>query len=291
MSRRRTSWIVALAVAAVAASCRPEHRANAVVEHPLLWSATKDGHTTYLLGTMHIGFNAEKQLPRWVWNKVRNAKSFAMETDLTDPALMASGQRRDGSTLREELGDSYWNRLAAALGPAAPAALHMTPAAAAALLEAQGMPPAMPMDLLLLGEAESAGKSIVYLEPAARQLAILDKWVDLRALKASLDERGQGNDSARRLLTAYIAGDVAALAAAGDDRAGWKRSGRSDAEYDDMMQDLLYRRNASWIDAIETMHRAGDAVVAVGAMHLIGKGSVLELLQQRGFAIARATAP
>jgi uncharacterized protein YbaP (TraB family) len=291
MPRRSTSWIVALAVAAVAASCRPASRANVVVEHPLLWSAQKDGTTTYLLGTMHLGFNAEKQLPRWVWDKIRNAKSFAMETDLSDPALMSSGQRRDGTTLRAELGEAYWQKLAAVLGPAAPAALRMTPAAASALVEAQGMPPTMPMDLLLLGEAESAGTSIVYLEPAVRQLAILDKWVDLRALKAALDDHDQGKNAAHQLLAAYIAGDVESLAAAGNDRAGFKKSGRSDAEYDEMMQDLLYRRNASWIDEIEAMHRAGGAVVAVGAMHLIGEGSVLALLQQRGFTIARVSAP
>jgi uncharacterized protein YbaP (TraB family) len=31
--------------------------------------------------------------------------------------------------------------------------------------------------------------------------------------------------------------------------------------------------------------------VAVGAMHLLGKRSVLDLLQQRGFKVARVTGP
>ena len=59
------------------------------------------------------------------------------------------------------------------------------------------------------------------------------------------------------------------------------------AEYDESMEDLLYRRNASWIAAIEKMHATGNAFIAVGALHLMGPRSVLELLAQKGFRIAR----
>jgi uncharacterized protein len=289
MVRRSLPWIATLAVAVATVACRPATEAPRVTQHPLLWSAQKDGHTTYLLGTMHIGFNAEKQLPQWVWGKLRTSTSFAMETDLTDPALMTTGIRQDGKTLRDELGEAYWNKLAAELGSGASAAMRMTPAAATSLLEVSSMPATMPMDLLLLGEATSAGKKIVYLEPASRQLALLDKWMDLRMLRASLDDRAHGKLAARELLTAYVEGNIARIEALGDDRLAFKKSGRSDSEYEELMRELLYDRNASWIDAIEAMHRQGDAMVAVGAMHLIGKRSVLELLRQRGFTIARVS--
>jgi hypothetical protein len=69
-------------------------------------------------------------------------------------------------------------------------------------------------------------------------------------------------------------------------------SGRTDAEYDEMLDDLLYRRNAAWMAGIEQLHRDHDkALVAVGAMHLLGKRSVLELLAARGYTIARVTKP
>ena len=58
-----------------------------------------------------------------------------------------------------------------------------------------------------------------------------------------------------------------------------------------MMEELLYKRNASWIDAIDELHRADSAIVAVGAAHLIGKRSVLELLSARGYKITRVTGP
>jgi uncharacterized protein YbaP (TraB family) len=288
MPRRPLTWLVALAVAAVSLGCRVAPKPSQAVEHPLLWAAHKDGKTTYLLGTMHIGFDAEKELPGWVWAKVRAAKSFAVETDISDPALAAAGTRRDGRTLRQELGEEHWQKLARLLGTGtAHAALTMTPGAVASLLEMKGIPPAMPMDLVLLGEAETSGKQLVFLEPAALQIALLDKWLDVRALKEAIDERIAGRQSAVELLAAYRAGDVARLEALGEDREAARKAGRSEAELDAMMDEMLYRRNASWIAPIEAMHAQGDAMVAVGAMHLIGERSVLELLRGRGYQIER----
>lgn len=303
MSRRPPIWLAALALVvagAVTTGCRGAAKdpalggeaAPRVTERPLLWAATKDGNTTYLLGTMHIGFNAEKQLPPWVWDRVRAAKSFAIETDISDPKLMETGIRRDGTTLRQELGEEYWKKLEKELGPGgANSALRMTPSAVSSLLEIKGMPPAMPMDLMLFGEASTAGKQLVFLEPATAQIALLEKWVDLRALKASLDERAAGTATvSKELLAAYVAGDVKKLEALGGDRDTFKKAGRSDAEYDEMMRELLYDRNAAWIPKIEEMHAGGDAMVAVGAMHLIGKRSVLDLLEQRGYQVSRVVA-
>ncbi len=289
MLRRPISWLAAAAVAAVAVTaCRPASSTE-VSEKPFLWAAQKDGQTTYLLGTMHIGFNAEKQLPRWVWDKVRASKSFAIETDISDPALMRSGLRHDGTSLRDELGDVYWKKLEKELGGNASAALNMTPAAVTSLLELKGLPPAMPMDLVLLGEAESTDKKVVFLEKAALQVALLEKWIDVGVLKVAIDDRAAGKAATKELLAAYVAGDAQKLEAMGNSREEFKKTGRSDADYDTMMDELLLRRNASWIEPIEKMHAEGDAMVAVGAMHLLGKGSVLELLTARGYKISRVT--
>jgi uncharacterized protein len=289
MLRRPLSWLaVAVATLAVATACRQDSH-TAVSERPLLWAAQKDGQTTYLLGTMHIGFNAEKQLPRWVWDKVRASRSFAIETDISDPALMQTGWRRDGRSLRDELGDVYWKKLEKELGGNASATLNMTPAAVTSLLEIKGLPPAMPMDLALLGEAEAADKKVVFLEEAALQVALLEKWITVDTLRVALDDRASGKTATKDLLAAYVAGDTAKLEALADGREVLKKAGRSDAEYDAMMEELLYRRNEAWIAPIEKMHAQGDAMVAVGAMHLLGKRSVLELLQARGFQITRVT--
>jgi hypothetical protein len=294
MLRRPLPWLAfaAIAVAAIALGCRSASKSTAVAEHPLLWAAHKDGKTTYFLGTMHVGFDAEKQLPRWVWDKLRAATALAVETDVSDPALSAAGLRRDGRTLRDELGDAYWAKLEQLLGvPTARATLHLTPGAVTSLLELRGMPPAMPMDLMLLGEAESADKKVVFLEAAALQIALLEKWLDVRALKELIDERAAGKQTSKELLAAYTAGDIVRLEQLGNDREAFRKTGRPDAEYDAMMEDMLYRRNAAWLSPIEQLHSQGGAMVAVGAMHLIGERSVLALLEARGYQIERVKAP
>lgn len=283
---------VATAVATVGAGCRSAEKATAATAHPLLWAAHKDGKTTHLLGTMHVGFNAEKQLPGWVWDKVRAAKSFAVETDISDPALSSAAVRRDGKNLRQELGEEHWSKLEKLLGaPTARATLNMTPGAVTSLLEIKGLPPAMPMDLVLLGEAESADKKVVFLEPAALQIKLLQKWLDVRALKDLIDERAAGKQTSKDLLAAYLAGDIVRIEKLGNDREAFLETGRTVAEYDAMMDEMLYQRNASWIAPIEKMHAEGDAMVAVGAMHLIGERSVLALLEARGYRIERVQGP
>src|SRR5688572_9060616 len=54
---------------------------------PLFWSIEKDGKTSYALGTIHLGVDAEARLPQIVWDKIDALPAFAMETDLNDPAL------------------------------------------------------------------------------------------------------------------------------------------------------------------------------------------------------------
>ena len=81
----------------------------------------------------------------------------------------------------------------------------------------------------------------------------------------------------------------AMLALSDQERAEWKKFGRSEAEYDRMMDEMLYERNASWIEPIERLHAAGGGFIAVGAMHLVGQRSVLDLLRQRGYKVTRLT--
>lgn len=254
---------------------------------PFLWSAEKEGATTYLLGTMHVGVDPEARLPRLVWERLDAASSFAVETDVTDPAIGRMG-RRTGGTLHEELGPAYWKRLELAITPELAQALDgksaMIPATMLAL---RGLPPTQPMDSILLARARNRGKQIVFLEPAATQVALLEKHLNVKALRLMLDELDKVELQSRQLLAAYIAGDEAGFGAITDEqRADALAHGYTAAEYDESMEDLLYRRNAAWIAPIEAMH-TGGAFIAVGAMHLLGPRSVLELLRGEGFRIAR----
>jgi uncharacterized protein YbaP (TraB family) len=289
---RRVVLVACIAAlgAAIGGGCRGRSDADATgpLAHPLLWSAEKDGRTTYLFGTMHTGVDAAARLPPVVWAKLDAARTFAMETDLDDPRAADAVPRAAGS-LRDALGDDYWHKLETALGPdAARAVEHLPPMIPAASLSLRGLPTTPQMDRVLSERAAGEHKPIVFLEPASRQLALLARWIDLKALKLMLDELPSGEQHARAMLAAYVAGDERAIGRLSDDeRTDALRHGYTAAEYDREMDDLLYGRNASWIAPIEQLHADGGGFVAVGALHLVGPRSVLDLLAHRGYRVTR----
>lgn len=257
--------------------------------NPLFWSIEKDGTTSYLLGTMHIGIDPGR-LPPLVMQKLDASKSFAMETNLADASKL-DVLRRDGTTLRQELGDEYWKKLEDALGVAdAARMLGFKPMIPATLLSKRGLPETAAMDGVLHGRALNQNKPIVFLESIEHQATVLQKWMNAQALKDMLDDVPGLEARTNEMLAAYIAGDGDKLLSVADsERARWKERGRAEKEYDEQMEDLLYKRNASWIAPIEKLHADGGGFIAVGALHAIGPKSVLEHLEKKAYKVTRLT--
>lgn len=256
--------------------------------NPLFWSIEKDGKTDYILGTMHMGVDPESRIPDYVWKHLDEAQTFAMETDLSDAGKL-DVLRKDGSSLEDELGPEYWKKLEDAMGAQEAARLRgFKPMIPATVLSMRGLPQTAPMDGVLFGRATNQKKNIVYLEAIEAEGAVLEKWMNAKALKDMLDDLALGEKRSKDMLAAYIAGDENRILALNEEeKADFLKHGRTQKEYDEQMEDLLYHRNASWIPGIEKMH--GGAFIAVGAMHLIGPKSVLELLQQKGYKVTRVT--
>ena len=81
------------------------------------------------------------------------------------------------------------------------------------------------------------------------------------------------------MLAAWTRGDVAAIG---------KSFNREFAEAPALEDALLTRRNANWARWIEQrLAQPGHTLVAVGAGHLAGDGSVQSLLQKRGLKVTR----
>ena len=308
MKTRRSAALFVLLAAA--AACRSESAAKPApkaaqgadpwsqqtkkdpLPRPLLWSIEKDGKTSYAFGTFHMGLDPATRLPDVVWNKLDAEPAFAMETDLSDQSLAKDVmQRSDGKTLHDDLGDAYWKKLEAALTPDVAARVNaMRPTIAATMLSMRGLPPTAPMDGVLFAHAQSGKKQLAYLEPAQVQVRALVHWMDTRALEEMLDDLAYGDQTQKDMLSAYIAGDDGKILKISDaEKVEWKKFGRSDAEYDEMMDEMLFHRNASWIDQIEKLHAQGGVFIAVGAMHLIGPRSVLALLEAKGYKVTRLT--
>lgn len=257
---------------------------------PLFWSIEKDGTTSFALGTIHVGVDAEARLPAIVWDRIDASPTFAMETDLTDPVLQKVLTCMNCS-LRKDLGEKHWAKLEAVLGKDVAARIDpMKPMVAATMMSLRGLPSTTQMDTLLLARAQNANKNIIHLEPATAQAALLEKWMNVKALKSMLDDVDGGAQHTKEMLEAYVAGDEARMVKLSqDEKAHALKHGYTAAEYDESMEDMLYRRNAAWITPIEKLHAGGGGFIAVGAMHLVGPKNVLELLAAKGYTITRVT--
>jgi uncharacterized protein YbaP (TraB family) len=279
-----------VAILAASAACKKSEPGAHQLLHPLFWSVERDGKTTYVLGTMHMGIDPAAQIPDRVWKTLDAAPAFAMETDLSRAGQL-DVMRHDGGSLHGDLGSAYWQKLEDAIGSDRARGVDgMKPMISATLLSMIGLPQTPAMDAALLQRASDEHKRIVFLEPIEAEERVLEKWMDVRALEVMLDDLPGSEQHAKDMLAAYVAGDEAKIVALTDsERADFKKAGRTDAEYDQQMEDLLYGRNASWIPELEALHAAGGGFVAVGAMHLLGPRSVLDLLRQRGYTVTRLT--
>lgn len=263
-----------------------------ILERPLFWAATKDGHTTYLLGTIHLGINADAQLPAWLKAKLDGARAFAMEADVSDPRLLSSFQRTDGGSLRLDLGPEHWATFEAIVGADLARGLDkMKPLAAITVLSTKFLPTTLPMDSVLETRAKNANKPIVYLEDGMRQLEIVEPFMTGADIKAFLDNLEYAKTQSDEMLAAYQRGDEVALGKQFDDQTLWVAAGRDPAQFGGFLDALLAGRNATWIPKIEELHGAGGGFVAVGAGHLVGPKNVLGMLAARGFTITRVTGP
>ncbi|HUQ02678.1 MAG TPA: TraB/GumN family protein [Kofleriaceae bacterium] len=261
-----------------------------VIAKPLLWKLEKDGTTSWLFGTIHLGVNADKQLPPIVFQRLEESKVFAMEANTNDPGLATAMRRSDGGSLRADLGPEYWKKLEDAIGARVAEQLEgMKPFAAMTVLIARDLPMTLPMDRVLSERAQGAGKPIHYFEQAIDQIAMIEPWMSPDDVKALLDNRDVAKNLAGQMLEAYKRGDGDALGAMFDDKTLWLAAKRKPETFPAYLDAILGKRNRAWIPQIEKLHADGGAFIAVGAGHLVGPSNVLGLLGERGYTVTRVT--
>lgn len=260
--------------------------AAATITSPFFYRVTRpDGAGGYLLGTMHMGIDAEKEFPSNVWAARDAAKIVAVEADITDMSLVKGMMLPSDTNLKILLGDEHWAKLEKALGPMkARAVMAMKPSAAASMLAMEGLPQTMPMDFVILNKTKEAGQDLQFLELAQFQLDLLDKVMTIEFLKEMLDNP-DASDS-QKMLEAYRAGDLEALEEMTNDPEAWG----SEADAKQNMELMLFKRNEDWIPKLEVMFASKSAFVAVGAAHLIGPRGLIELLRAKGYTVERIAA-
>jgi hypothetical protein len=263
------------------------------LDRGLLWRVSRDGRSSYLFGTLHVGRPAWRAFGPRTSAALRDTDLLALEIDPDDPALLATLSLMPSAlslppALRQRLQHAA---VRACLPAAALAALHpVLQATTLTLLDARwlGLDPAYSMELLLAARARAAGRRVVSLESVEAQQAALVPASPVEALALIEQTLAQLEDQRSRRVLARLAraweeGDLAAL----EDYASWCECADS-VEEQAFMKRLNDERNPHLARAIAELHQRGRRVfAAVGALHMTGPQALPRLLAEQGFVVER----
>ncbi len=276
-----------------------EAQANAK-DRGLLWSLTKDGRTSYVFGTMHIGsLNTSLPGPSLI-KALRATNKIVMELNLTDTNELATLQQSNKLGLAKvSMSEAQQARLEELLKEncATSDEIEQTRAhhplmravgLSALIYRKRGLEAAYASEIVLLGIAMQIKREIIGLESAASQLEAIIGRDDAKA-QTLFDEMIEDYDKNKHKLqsmTQRLTDDWAQSKVADLERYNeWCecRETKSEAE---LMTRLIEGRNVSMTERIDSLHAKGDKLlVAIGALHLIGKDGVPALLKARGYEV------
>jgi len=150
-------------------------------------------------------------------------------------------------------------------------------------MQKSGFDPAAGAENLVLSRAREENDEIAYLESAEFQikaLASLDQEEMLGNFDATMGEFDDFEAFAKDLLAAWSEGDIAIV-----ERDIVKPLRDESPKAFDA---LIVSRNVTWVEKVtEILAGDEDVFIAVGAGHLIGVKSVIEMLEGKGIAVER----
>ena len=290
---RRLAAISAIAVAACGTAPAAEPKAAS----PAMWKVADEDTTIYLFGTIHL-------LPKGTeWRSPTFDKAAAGSDTLVLETLI------DEDNPAATMGEVF----KLAISPNLPPIVDRVPADKKAALQAAitksgvpaqaldrletwaaafillgvqfqnlGLDPASGVESTLKKQFQDGHKSIDQLETNAEQLGFFDRLSEdaqRKFLVSVLEDPAAWKDEFAGMLKAWSRGDVKAIA----------KSFNSDlSDAPELNDALLLQRNANWAKWVKSrLDRPGTIMVAVGAGHLAGDRSVVDLLKHQGLEVTR----
>lgn len=263
---------------------------------PLLWVAKKGDTEVHLLGSFHMLKAQDYPMDASIEDAYASAQKLIFEIapdEMRSPdlarGLMQAARFEEGGSLRAVLPDATRKKLEAFMGEAAVLGsdgmkpwfitLNLT----VSMIVQAGFDPGLGMDMHFMQRASEDGKPTAGLETVADQIAALSG--------SPMGEQIQGLDEALRpreeMLKRF------------DELHGFWRAGDAEAIERLMIEELMQKtpvtgkllnedRNRRWLPQVESMLSGGEnALVIVGALHLVGDVGLVELLRARGYNVER----
>jgi uncharacterized protein len=269
---------------------------NAQAASPV-WAIRGTHNTVYLAGSIHLLPANDAALPPAFDHAYADSAQLVMEIDLGKfdameamTWMMDHGELPKGTTLRDVLGEARYGRVSAAaanlglmpagLKTAAPWLVGIELSDAAYMHE--GFDPDQGVEEQLVQRAQADHKPTAGLETLEEQLGglvALSTENQVRMLDQTLDELKDIKSEMRDVVSAWRHGDTAKLATL------------LSSEYQTfpaLYEPLVTERNQRWLPQVEALLRGDDnAMVVVGALHLVGRGGLLEQLRKKGYRVTQ----
>jgi uncharacterized protein len=270
----------------------------------VIWRIDKDGRSSYLYGTMHLG-RMEWSFPGPLLREaLRNTDTLALELDLTDPAVLqklqasvsAGSSGASGGPTAPALSDAIKARIARqaelacipiqVLTPLHPVMQVVTLTSLAGRWD--GLDPSFAQEFSLAGFARASSRPIVSLETVGAQASVLipsDPAKALRSVEQALTqlEDGTGRRVMQRLAQVWESGSLEDIT----NYQRWCECANTEEERA-FLQRLNDDRNPALAEGIDKLHAEGKRVLAgVGALHMTGAKALPQLMVAKGYTVTR----
>ncbi|QCB45293.1 TraB/GumN family protein [Hydrogenophaga sp. PAMC20947] len=260
-----------------------------------LWRIERNGRSSFLYGTMHVGKAEWMGLGPGMRKALDQVDTVALEVDMTSDEAQQQLQqvaelapRVIPQTLRERL-ERLWVAECLPLDQLSSGPVELQAMTLVALMgRQQGFDPAYASEVMLTMTAHAEKLPVVSLESVSSQLNLMLSPDDADATEAvsqALDqlEMPQTRSVLTKLTVAWEHNDLDVLAHYQD----WCDCVHTERERADM-KTLLDDRNPGLANGIERLHASGQRVfAAVGALHMTGPLALPRLLAARGFTVQR----
>ena len=264
-------------------------------ERTLLWKVSEGDKSIFLLGSIHYLRKENYPLNQAILDAFDASDRLVLEIDLQNTPAGAAQRLtlekavyRDGSNLAQNVSQETYqlaSTRAAELGidmqvvqPMKPWFVAMT--MLAVKLQRMGLDPKLGVDHHLAERAKRDGKPTSGLETLEFQLGIFDqlsKREQELMLRETAGELERIDKNVKDIVESWLKGDGERLAALL--LAGMR-------QYPELQQKLVIERNRRWLDQIAKLVEQGsNAMVVVGAAHLVGQEGIVDMLKARGLSV------
>lgn len=264
-------------------------------EKSFLWKVDSHQNSLYILGSIHLLNKEAYPLKQSIENAFEQTNKLVLEIDLrsansdkVQQLMLQKGASTDGTFLHQNVSKETYESVATRakelgidirlLNSFKPWIVATT--MAAVKLQQLGFDSKLGIDRYFADRAIRSNKPIGGLETAEFQLGLFDQFSAKEQellLRQSMNEMDHLERNVAEIVRAWKSGDVGSLE---------KHLLAGMRDYPEIHQKVIEDRNRRWLPQIEGMLSRGEnALIVVGAAHLLGTNGVIQLLKSRGYRV------